>query len=364
MGTRGELRRWLRGWLLAGVWIVACWLWWGAEPEMAKAARDNWTVPPVAPVLINSNFECADGYYATTNAIGEEVLVPNGWTLIVPTGAPMVSSTRLRYAKKCDESDDVHIEKLEGLDSLVVLAQDIEQLPTPGKPFDMVLYQRVKATYGGDYSLSAWLISLCGNKSKPFDCPPENYIIKAIGIDPQGGIDPDSANILWEENRVNFVDAKGNAPRWQNMRMGAKALDGYITVFARMTSPFQFHGNMGFIDAFSLVRAPLADLESLPQTVTGQGPVRVAWFGQASTDIQAIPGGTYVMYYDVQTRPVGRGDWRDLVVGAAQPGELQFTAPCLDTTYEFRVRARAQNSRRVQKGRGRIIAIQGCGAKA
>jgi hypothetical protein len=309
-----------------------------------QAARDNWTVPPVAPQLQNPNFECAAGFYATTNAIGEQLLVPNGWTLLIREGAPTVSSTRLRYAKTCDGQSNAFIEKLEGADSLIVLAQDVDTPPLPGKVFDMLLYQQVRATYGGDYSLSGWLISLCGNKSKPFDCPPENYIVKAVGIDPYGGIDPDSPSIVWEENRLNFVDTKGKRLGWQNLRLGVKALaqDGYITVFARMNSPFQFHGNMGFMDAFSLVRAPLAELESMDSPVSGPGPVRVAWFGQESPDIRAIPSGTHRMLYDVQTRPVGSGEWRDLVVGATAAGEIQFTAPCLETVYEFRVRARAE----------------------
>lgn len=344
---RGSLhRRLLRNWQRTGVWVAiwvgACWLWWGGAPLPAHAARDNWTVPPAPPILLNPNFECAGGVVPGVNGIGEEVLAPHGWTLVPLEGAPMVYSTRLRYAKQCDQPTDKFIERLEGEDSWIILSQDVDSPPRPGKVFDVALYQQVRATYGGDYSLSAWMISLCGNKSKPFDCPPENYIVKAIGIDPYGGTDPESPNIIWEKNYANFVDAQGKRVGWQNLRMGAKALTGTITIFVRMISPFEFHGNMGFVDAVSLVRAPLARLEAAMSQEPGQLAVRVAWFGQESADIAAIQGGTHVMLYDVQVRPVGRGDWRDLAVGATAEGEVQFVPACHDLTYEFRVRARAE----------------------
>ena len=340
---RRLLRNWVRAGLWIGVWVGACWLWWaGAPAGLADAARTNWTIPAVPPTLLNPNMECADGFVFGANPLGEQDMIPQGWTVIYLSGAPTLASTRLRYVHGCEPSNTVFVERQQGEDSLIVLSQDVDTPPVPGKPFDVVLYQRVDATVGGDYSLSAWMISLCGNKSKPFDCPPENYIVKAVGIDPYGGTDPAAPQVIWETNNLNFVDPSGKRQGWQNLRMGAKAMTGTLTVFLRMTSPFQFHGNMGFIDAVSLVRAPLADLAVLPAEVDWGQKVRVAWFGQESSDVKAMPGSTHVMLYDVQTRPVGKGAWRDLAVGAAGPGELQFAPPCADTAYEFRVRARAE----------------------
>jgi hypothetical protein len=123
--------------------------------------------------------------------------------------------------------------------------------------------------------------------------------------------------------------------------MAAKAMTPTITLFVRMTSPYQFHGNMGFMDAVSLVRAPLSALEEMPARIGGRSALRVAWYGEDSPDVKAM-GGTYVTLYDVQTRAVGRGEWRDLVVGASGRGETQFVPRCEGVTYEFRVRARAE----------------------
>jgi hypothetical protein len=180
------------GWAL--LWLMGCALWWWGGDPTAFAATENWTIPPVAPVLTNRNFECSDGFVARPSQEGQERLVPLGWSLIISDGVPSVSSTRLFYSKTCDDSNSF-IEKLEGRDSLLVRSQDIETLPTPGKPFDVILYQQVDATYGGAYSLSGWMVTLCGSKSKPFDCPAGNYMVKALGIDPNGGTNPNAEGI-------------------------------------------------------------------------------------------------------------------------------------------------------------------------
>ncbi len=327
------------GWVL--IWLVGCMLWWSSGEPTASASSLNWTVPPAPPLLQNRNFECADGFVSGTNSIGDEILVPIGWTLILSDSAPIVSSTRRFYGKSCGTDEPVFIERLEGYDSLLVRSQDIETPPTPGKPFDVILYQQVPATYGGAYSLSAWMISLCGTKSRPFDCPPNNYIVKAIGIDPHGGTQPEAKDIEWVENRANFVDLDGRPVGWQNLSTSATALSSTITIFARMTSPFQFHGNMGFMDAFSLVRAPLSEMEALPAQIEGAGEIVLKWFGQQSTDIDNVPDGTHQLLFDVQWRKVPDGEWNDVVSSTTQVSTT-FRAPCLDTSYEFRVRARAE----------------------
>lgn len=325
-------RRWIRasGWVL--VWVVGCVIWWWSGQPIATASSDNWTIPPAPPQLSNPGFECGAGYTAHLNPLGREVLVPNGWTPIFILGSPDVSSTRRFYTGECNESSPRFIERLQGIDSLLVRSQDIETLPEPGKPFDVVLYHRVPATYGGAYSLSTWMASKCGN-TNPVDCPDGYYIIKAVGIDPNGGTDPHSAAIEWVESRENL--------HWQNLYTSATALTDYITIFARMTSPFQFHGNLGFMDEFSLVRAPLSALDQLPERVEGAREIELGWRGLQSPDVEQI-GGTYELLFDVQARPLPDGAWRNVVVGATAQMTTAFRAPCSDMRYEFRVRARAE----------------------
>ncbi len=347
--TEGRLkvRRYWRWWMGCALWLLGCVVWWhgsaGAQATVGEEP-ENWTIPPSPPVLLNGEFECAEGYRFATNARGETIHIPHGWTLELRQGSPVVGSTRLRYAYVCDQDDRrAFIERLSQWDSFIIVSEDIETPPLPGKPFDVLLYQQVDTTVGAEYSLSGWMISLCGNKSRPFDCPPTNVIVKRLGLDPSGGTDPEASSVVWVENRRNFVDEQGNRLGWQNMSVAATARATRMTVFVQMISPHQFHGNMGFVDALSLVRAPLVRLERLPET-TGAGQVELRWSTRQSDDVAAIVGGTYRVLVDVQVRVLPSGPWRDFAVGVTDTNGLTFRPPCLERTYAFRVRARTEQS--------------------
>lgn len=313
--------------------MVGCAVWWWGGLPVATAASEQWTVPSLPPVLPNPGFECNEGYTPGKNPEGSDILVPNGWSVVFLAGAPKVSSTRLFYTGKCDPNSSTFIEKLNGIDSFLVRSKDIETPPQPGKPFDVAIYYQLPATYGGAYSFSAWMTSKCGNQ-KPVDCPSGYYISKAVGIDPYGGTDPNSPHIEWAENREN--------QHWQNISTSTTALTTTITIFARMTSPFQFHGNLGFMDEFSLVRAPLSLLEPLPSRVVGTGKVTLNWAGQQSADVAGLASGKYVLHFDVQARALPDGNWHDIVTGATDKLSTEFVAPCLNKSYAFRVRARTE----------------------
>lgn len=294
------------------------------------------TIPATAPVLQNNDFECTIGYYTQTNALGKTIHIPNGWTLVTLNGSPKIHSARINFAGSCDGS--AHIEKMSGIDSVLVEAQDLEKPPAPGKPFDVALYQQISATVGGAYSLSGWMLSLCGGSNVPTDCPSSNYMAKMIGLDPTGGTDPLADTVVWTENRHNFIE-NGKKVGWANLSTSAIAQAMTITVFARINSPFQWHGNHAFIDAFSLVRAPVVTL-TVPVTATSQ--ITVHWDGLQSQDVTAIPGGTYKLYFDVQYRPISTTNWINLVTDAFGAGTATLNARCTNTSYEFRARARAE----------------------
>lgn len=228
---------------------------------------------------------------------------------------------------------------MDGIDSILVEAQDLESPPAPGKPFDVSFYQQVTATVGGAYSLSGWLLSLCGGSSVPSDCPDGYYIAKMLGIDPTGGVDPLADNVVWVEDRRNFVEA-GQRVGWTNLYTSTVAQAPTITLFARVASPFQWHGNHAFIDAFSLVRSPAASLQ-LPAAVSGTAVI-VSWDAIQSPDVLAIPGGNYRLYVDIQYRHQDTESWTDWITGHDGSGSQVFSARCLNTSYAFRIRARAE----------------------
>jgi hypothetical protein len=285
-----------------------------------------------APVLVNPGMECSQGYVTQPGINGS---VPKGWTALLSSGQPRLNSTRIEFAGSCGGSG--FIERLEGEDSLVFLSQNIETPPSPGKPFDAMVYQQVAVTAGTAYSLSGWMVSLCGGSAIPNDCPQGYYIAKMLGIDPAGGTDPLAPGVIWVEDLRNFTES-----RWVNLRLGTTARSGTLTVFARIRSPFRWHGAHAFVDAYSLVRAPAVHFVDLPATVQGM-QVTIRWDGVQSPDIAAIPGGTYRLLYDIQYRRGDAGAWTDWQAG--QPaGQAPFTVSACPSSqaYQFRARARAE----------------------
>jgi hypothetical protein len=285
---------------------------------------------PGPPVLLNRRFECSHGFHSQTGINGN---VPSGWTAVLLDGYPRLSSTNLEYAHDCGDYD---FEKIEGQDSWLFLSQDIDTPPDPGKPFDAVFYQQVDVAQSTEYSLSGWMLSLCGGSTMPNDCPSGYYISKMLGIDPTGGTDPLALSVIWVKDRRNFTQ-----PGWVNLRLGTTARAGKLTVFARIRSPFRWHGNYAFVDAYSLVRAPTAAFVDLPASVPGK-QTTVRWDGVQSADIAAIPGGKYELIFDVQVRRAGEIVWTDWQTGRPA-GEALFTAVgCGPQSYEFRLRARSE----------------------
>src|SRR5690606_14617810 len=128
-----------------------------------------------------------------------------------------------------------HVEKIEGGDSLAIFAHDLEWTGQPGKPFDVAIYQQVQVNKGSAYSLSAWMLSLCGGSTVPNDCPPGYYMAKMLGIDPTGGTDARADTVIWVEDRRNFVE-NGQRVGWTNLRLAAVAESDTITIFGRINS--------------------------------------------------------------------------------------------------------------------------------
>jgi hypothetical protein len=295
--------------------------------------------------LTNADFECdTGGYYTAQNSRGKTILIPNQWLLQSNGDIPDMNSARIWVVKSCDTSSAGHVEKISGYDSFFLASLDIESPPEPGKPFDVSIYQQVPAVAGTTYSLSGWQLTLCGgsNTVPRNDCPSGYYMAKMLGIDPTGGTDPGAPGVVWGENRNNFVDADNQRIGWSNVRTSAVAQGDTITIFARINSPFQWHGNHGFVDALSLVQAPLATLDVTTSTLASNAAVSVklAWDGSLGPDIPTIQGGTYQLLHDIQYWHATNNAWIELQDGQGS-GSMDFTPRCAGD-YKFRVRARAE----------------------
>ena len=107
------------------------------------------------------------------------------------------------------------------------------------------------------------MVSFCGGSATPSSYPTDDYMEKLLGIDPMGGTDPLSPSVIWVGDRRNFTET-----RWLNLRLAVTAQTDWLTVFGRINSPFQWHGNHAFADAFSLVRAPTAYFVNSPARIS------------------------------------------------------------------------------------------------
>ena len=292
-------------------------------PQRLAAPADS------APVLQNPGFECGDGYHDEPGIHG---MVANGWTAKVLTGDPTMNSTQMWGTLGVCDPSEMGWEKLEGHDSNIFLAsytrpdQDFD-----APPFDLALYQPVQVTQGTEYSLSAWMTSLCGGSATPSDCPAGAYIAKMAGLDAFGGTDPLAGAVQWTEDQRPHTEV-----RWTNLSTATTAQSSTLTVFLRINSPFHHHGNMAYADATKLVRAPTSQFTKISRQGDG---IAVAWSGALGPDIPLIPATNHKLSFEVQVR-VDDGAWSPWLAGQSA-GEQTFPAPdaCRDDTYQFRVRA-------------------------
>jgi len=310
--------------------------------ESPPPSQDRQRTIPPSEHLTAGDFECKDSGYRNGDIPDDFYIdrpnhIPNGWEITATGKMPVIDSARIYFAGSCDGS--AHVERMAGEDSVLIQALDIEWSAEPGKPFDVTLLQQLPAISGTGYSLSGWMLTLCGGSfSDPNDCPENYYMAKLLGIDPTGGIDPNAPTVEWVENRRNFVEADGRTRvGWQNLRTASAAQALTLTVFARINSPFRWHGNHAFIDALLLVDSPTAALGELPAEVEGE-EISVQWQGELSGQSRDIPAGRYALTFDVEYRVGEAGEWQSWQ--SRQPaGSATFAATALDTPHFFRVRA-------------------------
>lgn len=307
-----------------------------ADVETALTAMPQ-TLGPLPVGIANGSFECTTGLSYDDMGRG----VPVGWHLARAEGEPELNSARIQYTGACAPGGG-HVERMEGEDSYSIRSRDIEAPPAPGKPYDVILYQQVTVAPGFDYSVSGWMLSLCGGSAVPSDCPDGVYIRKAIGLDPLGGTDPDAESVVWVEDLRNFVDAQQQRVGWSNLRVGARAGASVMTLYLRVHSPFQWHGSHAFIDAVRFARAPVAWFVDLPNRAPAESALDLRWDGFQSPDVQAIAGGTHELLIDAQARRSGEANWQDIAVGVAGPGQCRLTLGAAGNHVEFRIRARAE----------------------
>jgi hypothetical protein len=136
-------------------------------------------------------------------------------------------------------------------------------------PFTAGIYQQVQVTPGAAYVAAiGWAPYASYDDTGRRNAG--QFIGRKVGVDPRGGTDPTSANIVWSPE---VWDELGGV--FPQLRVSAVAQTGTVTVFVRAHNP-QSHGNdKVWFDAVTLMvdpTQPTATATTVPPTPTPTSP--------------------------------------------------------------------------------------------
>ena len=191
-----------------------------------------------------------------------------------------------------------------------------------GRDFVAGIYQQISSvTPNKPYAAKSWMLTVLGTD------PSQTHtkMSKLVGIDPFGGTEPDSSNVVWgeiDDSNRNFVD----------VRTAAWAKSSTVTLFAKVISPDYImpDWNAAWFDTLVLVEAPTVSASS-PE-FSASTSFTVSW-----NNAQAAPGGSLMGLYDVEYKDGVDGEW---VPWKSKKSTTQdaFNGQ-LGHTYYFRARA-------------------------
>lgn len=195
------------------------------------------------------------------------------------------------------------------------------------RAFDFVLYQTVNTTSGKDYTAGGKIVTYYKGSGGERN---DTKVFKRIGVDPIGGTDYTSSNILW-------TDWVGADNAWVSPALAYTASGSQATVFIQVENTEPDVGsaylNTGYIDNFKFELAPVAAL-NLPAQAS-PGAVNVSWS-------VTIPDTSFwsLWGYDVQYKDESVGTWHTIQEHTG--GNGNNTGYTLTATagkiYTFRVR--------------------------
>jgi hypothetical protein len=260
--------------------------------------------------LANPGLETFDAPYSDYG--GYELRVAQNWTDFKKSGATPNYMTNDEWANMTGGA----AEHLEG---------DHSQMYWETGAFAAGIYQQVSVTPGTAYAAQAKILTIWETSASRTD----GKMLKQVGIDPNGGIEPDSPDIVWGP-------PEGKDVQWESVKTSATAISSTITLFVLVTSeasPSTSLPNQVFVDAVVLTEAPSASATS-PALSTDLS-FTVNWSGTP-----AYSGDT--LEYDVEYK-VDDGPWErwkgktgstSLTFGPTSPTTVEY-----GRSYHFRARA-------------------------
>jgi hypothetical protein len=209
------------------------------------------------------------------------------------------------------------VERIEGETSQMIVSTE---------PYTAGIYQRVTGlTTGTGYGFHAAMLTIFGSSAPPAY---DGMMIKQVGIDPTGGIDPQAATVVWSE-----PDDHDEGPWDVKRRTAVYAQGPAVTVFIRVISPYESGHpsllNQSFLDSAILART--ASVQAVSPSASTDRTFTVRWDNAVPS-----PGGE-IRWYDVQWMDVDEGTWHDWFEGTTDT-QANFTGE-RGHTYRFRARA-------------------------
>ena len=191
-----------------------------------------------------------------------------------------------------------------------------------GHPFTAGIYQQVSVESDTPYAAKSWMLSVYRTSASQT----HDKMWKQVGIDPYGGTDPSSSNVIWGE-------ANGRDVSYVDVRAAAVSRSSTITLFARVVSDEDVYPdwNAAWMDAIVLAEAPTVSASS--PAYSASPTFTVSW-----NNAQAAPGGDLTGQYDVQYKDGVDGEWLSWKNKKSSTQDV-FPYGAIGHTYCFRARA-------------------------
>lgn len=189
--------------------------------------------------------------------------------------------------------------------------------------FDAGVYQQITGvTPGHAYGFDIAMVTYWRG---PGYSDSDGKMVKQVGLDPFGGTDPTSSNIVWSD-----IDANDKA--WIYMDVAATAQADTITVFAKVQALENDSINhtdldMVYFEAAHVAPVPITTLNAPANGTT----VNLSWSGSSPAPAWSLKG------YEVQVRSYPGGSWTTLQTKGSSGTSRSFIGQ-VGHTYTFRAR--------------------------
>jgi hypothetical protein len=200
--------------------LLACTLWlWGASSALADCPGN---------VAVNPGFE--DGF--TERGAGE-VTVANGWHPFWQAGPFEADGYNRRPEYKGEDAARFGRRRVRS-------GNWSQKLFNTYATHHAGIWQQISVTPGSLVTLSAWGQAWSSEESDPGHSRNGKYEM-SVGIDPTGGTDFNSGNIVWSPRN-------GTLDQWVQMSVQARAQGGTVTLFLRGDAEYRLKHNDAYFD--------------------------------------------------------------------------------------------------------------------